>query len=146
MKFSYALKDKDRQKWLDDWTDGCFSEALQYPEEEHIGFSIRYMVTCLVEPDKVSKGRYLPRVTLMLDPEEVDRTPIYDEDDWNTFPYVIPPEGVWMRAEVEDFEYGVKAKFADGKWVDGSGVECFNKYDGRNIRFRPWEDDEEKDE
>lgn len=142
MKFRYFLRDKDRQKRLDDWTGGKFSEALQYPEEEIEGYLELYKVDFFVDLDGESRDSYPTKVIVTLKRQDVDKIPTYDEDDWNTFPYVLPPEGVWMRAEVEDFGCGIKAKFVDGKWVDWKGDECLNEYDGRNIRFRPWDDDE----
>lgn len=142
MKYRYYLRDKDRQKRLDDWTGGKFSEALQYPEEEIEGYLELYKVDFFVDLDGESRGSYPTKVIVTLKPQDVDKIPIYDEDDWNNFPYVLPPEGVWMRAEVEDFGCGIKAKFVDGKWVDWKGDECLNEYDGRDIRFRPWDDDE----
>lgn len=142
MKFRYFLRDKDRQKRLDDWTGGKFSEALQYPEEEIEGYLELYKVDFFVDLDGESRGSYPTKVIVTLKRQDVDKIHVYDEDDWNTFPYILPPEGVWMRAEVEDFGCGIKAKFVDGKWVDWKGDECLNEYDGRDIRFRPWDDDE----
>lgn len=144
MKFRYSLRDKDRQKRLDDWTGGKFSEALQYPEEEIEGYLELYKVDFFVDLDGESRGSYPTKVIVTLKRQDVDKIPIYDEDDWNTFPAITPPEGIWMRVEVDGFGFGLKAKFSDGRWVDGDGYECLDEHEGRDIHFRPWDETERR--
>ncbi len=77
--------------------------------------------------------------------EVVDR---YSPEMWNAFPEVQPEEGLWMKVEVAGSDCGYKAKFEDGRWIDGRGGEIFGGPDdieaggpaGRIVRFRPWDE------
>ena len=66
----------------------------------------------------------------------------YNPHGWNTFPDVIPPEGVHMRCECSGKRgtYCFAAYYRQGNWRPLMG----NK-DLTPERFRPWDDEENKE-
>lgn len=115
--FTYALNDV--QGW--ECTNRCGSEWLEI---------------------RIWFGRHSYRLPL----SEVEMIDDYVPERWNAFPEVDPPEGVWMRVECAHGECGYKAKFEEGRWVDGRGHEIFGEPGdklgpfGRPVCFRPWDD------
>lgn len=70
--------------------------------------------------------------------EEIEEVPEYDPDNWNDFPQVTPPEGVWMRCERDNSKFCAEYVFDEEdrsyKWFDDEN------YEQTVDRFRPWED------
>lgn len=74
--------------------------------------------------------------------DEIEEIPEYNPNDWNEYPAVTPPEGVWMRVEAmrEDcVVMHLSFLFENGVWVDENGT-TFNLTKSMCARFRPWED------
>ena len=64
----------------------------------------------------------------------------FDPSNWNKWPEVDPPVGVWMRVET-DLGLGFKSCVnSHGTWVDGKSEIILFCDVGRIVRFRPWED------
>lgn len=88
------------------------------------------------------------RFSVAVSRDEIEVVGKYRPEMWNAFPEVQPEEGLWMRVEVAGSDCGYKARFEDGRWIDGRGGEIFGGPDdietggpaGRIVRFRPWDD------
>ena len=66
----------------------------------------------------------------------------YDPHDWNKFPDVKPPEGVWMRTEYVSRTTGETTKTAARYEEFEGNFYWFDELDFETEvdRFRPWED------
>ena len=147
---AFRLKDKELQDKLDALTDGIkFSDQLQECYEialrggkfddderfnvwfgEKIGKLYKYIAA--FKQDEVEE---------LQEHEEVQE---YNPNAWNYYPAVKPPEGVWMRVELNNPDGSVfrdVARFVDDDgqyyWVDQINNDMPNF---RVARFRPWED------
>lgn len=68
--------------------------------------------------------------------DEIEEVNEYDPQQWNKYPAVTPPVGVWMQLE-NHHGAGFKARYTgNGEWRDFYGVSQI-VFDGR---FRPWEE------
>lgn len=143
MAVTYRLKDRALQRQLDAGSNGGFSKSLVETMRRlrtkpfNICFDY-YSITHVPEESQ--------RFSVCLRASDIEAVHEYDPHSWNSYPEVTPPEGAWMRIEVVNPECGYKAKFEDDRWVDGLGCVHFGGPAGRVVRFRPWDDDEEKDE
>ena len=74
--------------------------------------------------------------------QDFDVGEVYDPNEWNEFPKIIPPFDIDMRVELDDgTRYCAKYHmFSDGCfWVHTNGT-CMPKYmNDKVIYFRPWE-------
>ena len=88
----------------------------------------RYFTLTLVYDSKVIGD-------VLFSGKDVEKTSDYDPHNWNNFPEVTPPEGVYMRVEFED-KSGGKAVFYKNEWLD---TDC-TLFSFSPVKFRPWED------
>lgn len=125
----YRLKDRELQKKLDEISGGCFTEALESIKKP----------SCIVF--QARNGG--PAMSVNLTKQDIEQFLEYNPNDWNVFPDVTPPEGVWMRTEHRDetdppgIIRKVGAVFQDGTWRNSTG-EAYPSYISIK-RFRPWE-------
>ena len=134
------LKDKDLQKQLDELSGGSFSDELAKSVIKlHDDSGIPLMK---VEFGPVVGKSMTRRFALVFEEGDIEDAPEYNPKEWNNYPDVTPPEGVWMRCETDSdgdeiFRFGaVFSCCADGfgEWCDSEGA-CVPV-----DRFRPWED------
>lgn len=128
---TYRLRDRKLQQKLDELSHGAFSEML------------KTMGRFLVEKPATNIQLGTSRFTVTLFKEDFEVEPEYDPNDWNSYPDVTPPEGVWMRTEHRDetdppgILRKVGAVFQNGAWRNSTG-EAYPSYISVK-RFRPWE-------
>lgn len=136
----YRLKDKELQRKLDELSDGDFSARL-HKERELIKDSFkkepRLHVLWFGEGSQFSAALYADML------EEVRE---YDPHNWNEYPEVTPPEGVWMRVEWRD---GVVKRLAVARYEAWGGGKQFVWVSDKRIirevdRFRPLDDPEDE--
>lgn len=130
----YRLKDRELQRKLDEISNGAFSTQLE--RESHL----------------ISKRRsaYViwfgkPTMALTITVGMREEVHEYNPHEWNDFPEVEPPEGVWMRCEtdVNAIEHKIRhvAKFDGREWRDYLSKQVVVH------RFRLWDDpDGEEDD
>lgn len=68
------------------------------------------------------------RVTIGITRDELEVCPSYNPNDWNFYPEVTPPEGVWMRTEFIDKSVGTITTRC-GQYKEKNG-NCYWTYDG----------------
>lgn len=125
----YRLKDQELQKKLDEISGGSFTEALMSVKKP----------SCLVF--QARNGG--PAMSIMLTDQDIELFWEYNPDDWNIYPEVKPPEGVWMRTEHRDETDSpgiirkVGAVFQNGAWRNSTG-EAYPSHISVK-RYRPWE-------
>lgn len=128
---TYRLRDRKLQQKLDELSNGAFSEML------------KTMGKFLAQKQATNVQLGESRFTVTLFKEDLEIAPEYNPNDWNVFPDVTPPEGVWMRTEHRDetdppgIIRKVGAVFQDGAWRNSTG-EAYPSYISIK-RFRPWE-------
>ena len=128
---TYRLRDRKLQQKFDELSHGAFSEML------------KTMGRFLVEKTATNIQLGESRFTVTLFKEDFVIAPEYDPNDWNSYPDVTPPEGVWMRTEHRDetdppgILRKVGAVFQNGAWRNSTG-EAYPSYISVK-RFRPWE-------
>ena len=126
---TYRLRDRKLQQKLNELSNGAFSEML------------KTMGRFLVEKPATNIQLGKSRFTVTIFKEDLEIAPEYNPNDWNAYPDVTPPEGVWMRAEVqykdENRIYRCAAIFKDGEWC-GFTDSPFSP-SNRIKRYRPWE-------
>lgn len=143
----YRLKDRELQKKLDELTNGDFSKGLAETMNEDQSSLPHISVDCGKWINPQAHERFaLFRFRIFLGKDEIEAVPVYDPKAWNEYPAVEPPPGVWMRLETEfgGKKYGHKAQFVFGSWRDAWNEPVNSQ--SLKVRFRPWDDDEEKDE
>ncbi len=125
----YRLKDQELQKKLDEISGGGFTEALMSVKKP----------SCLVF--QARNGG--PAMSIMLTDQDIELFWEYNPDDWNVYPDITPPEGVWMRTEHRDetdtpgILRKVGAVFQNGAWRNSTG-EAYPSHISVK-RYRPWE-------
>lgn len=141
----YQLKDQELQKKLDEISDGDFSRALRrlveldIPVSEPIYMAFGDMQLC----GFADGFGNLRRFSIYLLKDDLKIVKEYNPNDWNNYPDVTPPEGVWMRTEHRDetdppgILRKVGAVFQNGAWRNSTG-EAYPSYISVK-RFRPWE-------
>lgn len=128
---TYRLRDRKLQQKLDELSHGAFSEMLKTRG--------RFLAQKPATNIQLGESRF----TVTLFREDIEIAPEYDPNDWNVFPDVTPPEGVWMRTEHRDETdpLGIIRKFGavfkDGAWRNSTG-DAYPSYISVK-RFRPWE-------
>nr|DAN83450.1 MAG TPA: hypothetical protein [Caudoviricetes sp.] len=126
---TYRLRDRKLQQKLDEQSNGAFSEML------------KTMGKFLAKKPATNVQLGESRFTVTLFKEDFEIAPEYDPNAWNSYPDVTPPEGVWMRAEVqlndESRIYMCAAIFKDGKWCGCTGSPFSPS--NRIKRYRPWD-------
>lgn len=128
---TYRLRDRKLQQKLDELSHGAFSEML------------KTMGRFLVEKPATNIQLGESRFTVTLFKEDLEIAPEYNPHDWNIFPDVTPPEGVWMRTEHRDetdppgILRKVGAVFQNGAWRNSTG-EAYPSHISVK-RYRPWE-------
>lgn len=136
---TWHLKDRELEEKLNKtshpmhtFTDELNKEMDQIPKD-----SLKKGLGVVVIFKKIGTGgAILENNILKFSIEELMNIPEYDPHNWNKYPEVTPPEGVWMRFETKNNE-GFMAEFAYGKWFNCYGNRI-NRYSGR---FRPWSED-----
>ena len=129
----YRLKDAALQKKLDELSNGTFSELIATSG----GVFAREDKSLL----KLGNGRFI----VVLHKEDFEA--VYNPNNWNNYPEVTPPEGVWMRVEAQRVSTGeisrVCAIFRDGRWhltEQGTAVDLVEFAGTKKVkRYRPWE-------
>lgn len=129
---TWCLKDKDLERKLNE-IDPNFSknltEVCKHLESDKDESCLQLENFTL---PLVYNSRFLCDV--FLNRKYIEKVQDYNPHDWNKYPEITPPEGVWMRFDTPLGE-GFKAIFKYGKWFD-----CYDqKIDRRKGRFRPWE-------
>ena len=130
---TWHLKDKELEKKLIA-IDPDFIDNLNNSVEYHKG-------NITVETGFGDGIGGLSRFSAEFRLDELEDIPEYNPDDWNEYPAVTPPEGVWMRVEAmrEDcVVMHLSFLFENGVWVDENGT-TFNLTKSMCARFRPWE-------
>lgn len=140
----YRLKDIELQKKLDElFGHQRFSEELN-AECRRTGCRGNINMCLSFDPAvNIARDR-CSYVTFYFMREEIDCFKEYDPCQWNNFPDVEPPEGVWMRVEWRDgavvrrdvARYVALGDTNEFVWVN-RGVICDVE------RFRPWLNDDE---
>nr|DAZ83236.1 MAG TPA: hypothetical protein [Caudoviricetes sp.] len=126
---TYRLRDRKLQQKLDEISGGGFTEALMSVKKP----------SCLVF--QARNGG--PAMSIMLTDQDIELFGEYNPDDWNIYPDVTPPEGVWMRTEHRDeidppgILRKVGAVFQNGAWRNSTG-EAYPSHISVK-RYRPWE-------
>lgn len=145
----YRLKDQELQKKLDEISDGEFSKNLHKFDENHFasywGKTIFFTINEDDDGEELEESKHIrePQFGVWFNIGEIEEVPEYNPNDWNVFPDVTPPEGVWMRTEHRDetdppgIIRKVGAVFQDGTWRNSTG-EAYPSYISIK-RFRPWE-------
>lgn len=124
----YRLKDQELQKKLDELSKGTFSELIATS-----GSVFAREDKSLL---KLGNGRFI----VVLHKEDFEA--VYDPDNWNNYPEVMPPEGVLMRVE---FVYdGILRRncaiFENGAWYIAADRKALYDFTIDNVkRYRPWE-------
>lgn len=149
MAVTYRLKDRELQKKLDNLTDGNFSGLLAEAMSEDNGLSPHISVDCgeWINPH-ANERLAIYRFRVFFRKDEIEAVPGYDPKAWNEYPAVEPPEGVWMRLELTSvgIRHGSRMMFMSGEWSHGPLTYPGLPSGASEIRFRPWDDDEEKGE
>lgn len=133
----YRLRDQELQRHLDAISGGDFS--MQLNEQSLDGLS----PDCMVRVTYGGRLGYLWRFVAVFRVDEILIQKEYDPDDWNSYPDVTPPEGVWMRTEHRDetdppgILRKVGAVFQNGAWRNSTG-EAYPSHISVK-RYRPWE-------
>lgn len=139
----YRLKDRELQRRLDNLSEGDFSRQIEGNLQNIKGRGTTDADYRLFFGDLPGRYEIVNRFSMLLYEHEIEVFEEYDPNDWNNFPEVTPPEGVWMRVET-DMGFGFKARFQFGNWLDNRNdiIGPKDGIDGTVIRFRPWEDPE----
>ena len=139
----YRLKDQELQKKLDEISNGDFSRQIEGNLQNIKGRGTTDADYRLFFGELPGRYEIVNRFSMLLYEHEVEVFEEYDPNDWNVFPDVTPPEGVWMRTEHRDetdppgILRKVGAVFQDGTWRNSTG-EAYPSYISIK-RFRPWE-------
>lgn len=139
----YRLKDQELQKKLDEISNGDFSRQIEGNLQNIKGRGTTDADYRLFFGELPGRYEIVNRFSMLLYEHEVEVFEEYDPNDWNVFPDVTPPEGVWMRTEHRDetdppgIIRKVGAVFQDGTWRNSTG-EAYPSYISIK-RFRPWE-------
>lgn len=129
---TWHLKDRELEKKLEVFSGGNFVNSMNR-EIERDNIDSEFFVW-------VAFGRKLSGDDdkdncLLFRMDEIEEVAEYNPKDWNNFPEVTPPEGVYMRVEFED-KSGGKAVFYQNEWLD---TDC-TLFSFSPVKFRPWED------
>ena len=128
------LKDQSLQERLDSFSNGKFSKELEECADDIHSECI------VIELDKYDDVE----LSVFVRPPALEKIPEYNPNEWNKFPEVTPPEGVWMRVDFEDGK-GSKARYSKSGdeyfWFAGNGMAFSKNMLIANPinRFRPWE-------
>lgn len=141
----YRLKDRELQRKLDALSNGDFSRQLA-SNKKRIFAELNFLKQMILWFRK-SEG---PLHALMITPDMVEKVREYDPHNWNEYPEVTPPEGVWMRCEnvygseperLDRFAARYTSQYEDGEWVDA----WFSNGLRRDVTsFRPWDEEGEE--
>ena len=134
------LKDKDLEKQLDTLSDGSFSEELSKGVIKlHDDSGIPLMK---VEFGPVVGKSMTRRFALVFEEGDIEDAPEYNPKEWNNYPDVTPPVGVWMRTEYVNRETGETIRTAARYEEFEGNFYWFDEldFDVEVDRFRPWED------
>lgn len=135
-RMKYRLKDRELQRKLDELSDGDFSRQLA-SNKKRIFAELNFLKQMILWFRK-SEG---PFHALMITPDMVEKVREYDPHNWNEYPEVTPPEGVWMRCETDVNAIGHKirhvAKFDGREWRDYLSKQVVVH------RFRSWDNPED---
>lgn len=131
----YRLKDRELQRKLDALSNGDFSRQLA-SNKKRIFAELNFLKQMILWFRK-SEG---PLHALMITPDMVEKVREYDPHNWNEYPEVTPPEGVWMRCEtdVNAIEHKIRhiAKFDGREWRDYLSKQVVVH------RFRSWDEED----
>ena len=139
----YRLKDQELQKKLDEISNGDFSRQIEGNLQNIKGRGTTDADYRLFFGELSGRYEIVNRFSMLLYEHEIEVFEEYDPNDWNAYPDVTPPEGVWMRTEHRDetdppgIIRKVGAVFQDGTWRNSTG-EAYPSYISIK-RFRPWE-------
>lgn len=143
----YRLKNQELQKQLDEISDGDFSLQLEEHLQDIKCNGITDADYRVFFGELSGRAEMVNRFSMLLYEHEVEQIKEYDPNDWNDYPEVTPPEGVWMRVETENVTTGkinrVCAMLRDGNWHTselGRAIDLVEFAAALKVkRFRPWE-------
>lgn len=140
----YRLKDQELQKHLDAISGGEFTATIESGSFE-LDEDDMAVVTfgSSMHGTKIIAGKF----SVILHKNETYELAKYNPNNWNNYPDVTPPEGVWMRVEAQRVSTGeisrVCAIFRDGRWhltEQGTAVDLVEFAGTKKVkRYRPWE-------
>lgn len=155
MEKRYRLKDTELQMQLDKLTEySSFTDALQQHKELERTADGFIRIEFGDYTSMILKEKF-PVFSVWVHEDDIEEAR-YNPNTWNTYPMVLPPIGVPMRVIWANGEYGA-AIFDHDLDFDDIDVwrNCLHgepygpaRYfnDVYGMKFRPWEDEEEKDE
>lgn len=132
----YRLKDKELQRKLDELSGGDFSEQFKK--------NMRQIVNLVsVDSDVVIFFGKQPKLSVTIERRDLESTKRYTPNTWNAYPWVTPPENIFMRVETKSGRKFCASyrTFSDGScWCHDNGTIMPETLSSSVIRFRPWED------
>lgn len=144
---TYRLKDSALQKHLDAISNGDFSHRLQNELQDIRGNGTTDADYRIFFGFMSGRAELVNRFSMLLYEHEIEVIQEYNPNEWNAYPEVTPPEGVWMRVEAQRVSTGeisrVCAIFRDGRWhltEQGSAFDLVEFAGTKKVkRYRPWE-------
>lgn len=136
----YRLKDRALQGHLDAISGGEFTATLESGSFEFDKDDMALVTLgSSMHGTKIITGKF----SVILHKDEVYELAEYTPNDWNRFPDVTPPEGVWMRVEqiFNNRSRRIGGIFRDGRWYGRHdiGGQYLDTTLDNVVRFRPWE-------
>lgn len=137
----YRLKDQELQRHLDAISDGDFSRQIEGNLQNIKGRGTTDADYRLFFGELPGRYEMVNRFSMLLYEYEIEVFEEYDPNEWNSFPEVMPPEGVLMLVECideDDKTFKTCAEYVG----DGYGAYYWrNEYeiDVPVKRFRPLE-------
>ena len=139
----YRLKDRAMQAKLDALSGGDFSLKLQEQVTPY-----KLTLTFVEVGFSREKGKNTRWFTATFRTDEIEKVPEYDPNAWNGWPAMEPPEDVLMQVEFKEKDketlYRSCWKWSGYEWIwgDGRPMASVRTDRLREIRFRPWGDQE----
>jgi len=144
---TYRLKDSALQKHLDAISNGDFSHRLQNELQDIRGNGTTDADYRIFFGFMSGRAELVNRFSMLLYEHEIEAIPEYNPNEWNAYPEVTPPEGIWMRVEAQSVSTGeisrVCAIFRGGKWHESEEGVATDLVEFAGIkkvkRYRSWE-------
>ena len=141
---TWHLKDRELEEALNKkshpmhtFTDELNKKMAQIPKKE-----LPRVLGAVVTFQRIGTGGViLEGNVLEFSIEEIENVADYNPNEWNSSPYVTPPEGILMRVETacDSATYRECAIFEDGIWKSERNGKADDELYGKVKRFRPWE-------
>ena len=135
----YELKNKLLQEQLNSLSDGDFIKRLNEQTLDGCSPDLAFSV-------KFGKpvGNYCHRFSIAFQVDEILIHKEYDASRWNSYPQVIPPEGVPLRLEIWRQRNGHRevarlfASYKGSSFYEAEGRQIFIGK-GDDVQFKSWE-------